>query len=295
MAELYSSGSFGHETVWTNNSEMCTILCVVLPMYFDPCAFLATFMWCIERLRNLWSLGRRQVVEMVYVAALQSSPLPFVWLTGLLEEEGKDYGPKRMEETGWNVGRLYHEEIINRSGRHSGAGGSNTRHQVCMSHFPGMESRSCQEFTEDSLKKYDATIDVLEEVIDNVADRKNGITGEVALDRLRNEVEFLGDLNSLKFMPLCALVGLLDITQCFDRVLYGECPKGEPHGKALVKKGCNTVHLEQKFVQGLNELYGQPREYFFSETTFCAWRKALPTPQRRTGRRRTLFSSACPW
>ena len=32
---------------------------------------------------------------------------------------------------------------------------------------------------------------------------------------------------------------------------------------ALANLGCSTVQLEQKFVQGLNEYFDQPREYFF--------------------------------
>ena len=80
---------------------------------------------------------------------------------------------------------------------------------------------------------------------------------------MRSDILFLGDLNVLKVLPLAAMVGLFDLRKCFREALYGECPEKEPHGEAMAELGCDTMHLQQKYVQGLNESMGVPRDFFF--------------------------------
>ena len=98
---------------------------------------------------------------------------------------------------------------------------------------------------------------------------------------LRQSISFVGELNSLKLLPLAALVGLFDIRTCFRDALYGECPTAEPHGMELANLGCNTIQLEQKFVQGLNEYFGMPREYFFhGDHVLCMAEGVQAHPER---------------
>ena len=50
----------------------------------------------------------------------------------------------------------------------------------------------------------------------------------------------------------------------------------------LVKLGCDTPHQEQKFVQGLNEYLGQPRDYFFhGDHVLCMAQGLYGMPSKR--------------
>ena len=126
-----------------------------------------------------------------------------------------------------------------------------------------MESSANKSFTQDSEKLVDDQINILQEIINGLADNSLQQDGPAILGIMQQSISFVGELNSLKLLPLAALVGLFDIRTCFCDALYRECPTAEPHGMALANLGCSTVQLEQKFVQGLNEYFGKPREYFF--------------------------------
>ena len=261
LSECYKLQQCRSVPVWTKDSPEIQVNCIVKPMYFDPCAFLSSFAWCVSRWRIRFRLSRRQVIELVYLSSVQSSVLPFVWLTEELCEE--DPGSYIEELETKSTIKFWHEKICEKSGRSSGIGGNYTRHQVCLSHHPGMESSSNTIFTQQSERRLDDQIDILQEIIDGLADSSLQQDGPLILEKMRRSISFVGELNSLKILPLAALVGLFDIRTCFREALYGECPSAEPHGVALANLGCNTFQLEQKFVQGLNEYFDQPREYFF--------------------------------
>ena len=260
LAELTAAGQCKEETVWGAGSD-AAIHCLVVPMHFDPCAFLSPFAWCIDRLRRGFGLCRRHVVELVYLACVQSSVLPFVWLTDKLLQEDPETVQGAVAANG--ISFVYHHKICEYSGMESGIGGTYSRHQTCLSYHPGMEGRNNKVFTTESQAKKDKEMEELDEIIQAVSNPKHSMGGKEALRAMKKGITFIGDLNSLKVLPLAALVGLVKMEDCFREVLYGECPKGEPHGIELSNLGCDTGHLEQKFVQGLNELLGEPREYFF--------------------------------
>ena len=136
-----------------------------------------------------------------------------------------------------------------------------------------MESSSKKIFTQESESWLDDQINILQEIIDGLAENSLQQDGPAVLEKMRQSISFVGELNLLKILPLAALVGLFDIRTCFCEALYSKCLSAEPHGVALANLGCSTVQLEQKFVQGLNKYFGKPREYFFMETMYCAWLK----------------------
>jgi len=280
LSECYKLNEFKDVCVWASDSPDATLKCLVKPMFFDPCAHLSPFAWCISRWRNAFSLSRNQVVELVYLCAVQSSVLPFVWLTGKLLQENPKIHREKLKTT--SVCRYWHEETSNRASRAGGIGGNYQRHQVCLTHPPGMVSASDKSFSSDSEAKLKAQMRALEDIIDGVADPRSAMNGPMALRQMKDGIDFLGDLNSLKVLPLAALVGLFDIKSCFKDALYGECPKGEPHGVALKDLGCDTIHQQQKFIQGLNEYFGQPREYFFhGDHVLCMSQGVHLHPQKR--------------
>ena len=280
LAELKAAGKFTTHLVWSSDSPTCNISCLVLPMFFDPCAFLSSFAWCIERMGKNWDLSRHHVVELVYLACIQSSSIPFVWLTEKLMEQTPEYCQDRVVELG--ISRFYHEEICKHSGRNNGYGGAVSRHQVCQSYQLGMVSREVQEFTDESQKKKDLDVETLDEIIRDVSDPLSSVTGKEALSRMRKEIPFLRHLNSLKVLPLAALVGLIDIEVCFGEALSGELPADKPHTWALTSLGCNTPHLQQKYIQGLNEYFGQPRDYFFhGDHVLCMVEGLHGSPNKR--------------
>ena len=265
LAQHMAAGDYGIGPVWDVNKgekETQTLEYLKIPMYFDPCAFLSSFAWCITRMRKAWSLCRLHIVELVYLACTQSSAVPFVWLTEELMTESPEHCKEQIAING--ISKFYYDEMRQRSGRSSIAGGCVARHQVCLSFHPGMVGPNEQIFTDISQKRKNDEMILLDSLISGVSDPKSTTTGKIALETFRsNKVRFLGALNGLKVLPLAALVGLVDIEKCFRDVLYGECPKDKPHGKALVRLDCDTSHLEQKYIQGLNESYGMPQEYFF--------------------------------
>ena len=259
LAKYMAAGKFTEEQVWTNDED-CTIKCLVLPMHFNPCSFLSPFAWCIDRMRREWMLSRLETTELVYLGAIQSSCLPFVWLTEKLLGESPEYCQGEIKRLG--LSRFYHEEICKRAKRTMGNGGKFPRHQVSTSHHPGMESKTVQVFTEEAEKRKNLEMGQLLKIMEDMADRGNETDGARALERLRT-IERLGPLNVLKVLPLAALVGLFDIELCFPDALYGEIPQDKPHARELKDLGCDTAHLQKRFVESINERLGQPREFFF--------------------------------
>ena len=73
----------------------------------------------------------------------------------------------------------------------------------------------------------------------------------------------LGPLHALKVFPLACLSGLCDVRKCFNNCLYGVVPQDKPHAQELAELGCKTVENQQKFIEGLNEWLGVPRQFFF--------------------------------
>ena len=264
LAAAFREGRFSEENVWysqTIQTGEATLTCLVSPMYFDPCAYLSVFAWCITRLREKLSLSRIQVVELVHLSSCQSSALPFVWLTEQVLRDDLKYCKDELAKYG--ASRFYHEMICKKSGRISGSGGKYSRHQTCLRHHPGMVSSDDKIFTIESIEDHNKQMAELNKIIADVSDPLMNLTGKQAVTKMRECIRFLGDLNVLKVLPLSALVGLFDVQTCFADVLYGVCPKNEPHGMELAKLGCNTQHLQDQYIKGLNNSLGQPREYFF--------------------------------
>ena len=279
LAEACAAGDFSEETVWASGSNHVTITCLVTPMYFDPCSFLGAFAWCISRLRPKFWLSRLEVVELVYLASIQNSVLPFVWLTQQLLRDDAILCRKSLEERG--VSRFFHDEICRRTQRKNGYGGSHQRHQCCQSHTPGMVSIYDNTFTKESNDEKNNRMKQLDEIINLVSDPKSTMSGKEALDQMQSKIAMLGNLNILKVLPLLALVGLFDIKVCFGKVLYGQVPETKPHGLELEKLGCNTSHLQEKYLQGLNEYFGKPREYFFhGDHVLCMAQGIYTFPER---------------
>lgn len=275
LAELVALGKIQVEGVWPKDM-INTIKCIVLPMFFNPCATFSSFAWCISRLRRRWKLKRLQVIELVYLASLQSSTLPFVWTTEKLLREKDKYCQNGIARYG--IMQFYHREIKRLSQREGVQGGAFTRHQVVLSYVPGMESEKKQVFTEKSLKKLRADVKKLANIVSGV--ENHTIQGKQAMEKLR-DIDKLGELCWLKFLPLAALVGLLDIEVCFKDALYGETPPKKPHGKALKDMGC-VGHLEQKYLQGLNEYMGEPREHaFHADHVLCMAHGYSQHPNRK--------------
>jgi len=145
-----------------------------------------------------------------------------------------------------------------------------------------MQSASNKTYTIESETKHDSQMKILQDIIDGVGDPKSSMDGPTALRQMRTKIAFMGDLNCLKVLPLASLVGLFNLKTCFKDALCGECPKGEPHRLALKDLACDTTQHEQKFVQGLNEYFGQPREYFFhGDHVLCMAQGMHVHPQKK--------------
>eukprot|EP00977_Amphora_coffeiformis_P024124 scaffold15105_cov99-Amphora_coffeaeformis.AAC.1 len=63
------------------------------------------------------------------------------------------------------IGRFIHEQFCTRSGQTSGIGGRFPRHQVCLSHHPGMVGKREQYFTENSEASKNEQMILLEKII----------------------------------------------------------------------------------------------------------------------------------
>lgn len=276
LVELVASGALMEIGVWPGDT-INTIKGIVIPMFFNPCATFSAFAWCITRMHLQWDLTRPQVIQLVYLASLQCSTLPFVWMTYKLFEKGDEYCREEIKRLG--IMPFYHAEIFRISNRDKVQGGAYTRHQVTMTHFPGTEGPNNPVFTESGLEKLKADVETLDNILSSVADHT--MDGKTAITTLQKKVDMMGTLCRLKFMPLAALVGLLDIEVCFKDALYAETPHDKPHGKALREMGCEK-HNEQKYLQGLNEWLGEPRENsFHADHVLCMAQGLVSSPNKR--------------
>ena len=286
LAKAWEEGDFEEVTVWAEKSPSIKISCLKHPMFLDPSGWLSSFSWCITRLRKFYSLNRRQGIECCYLAAVQSSPLPYVWLTSSLLREGPDQRLDLIRKYDGNICHMFYAEMCRRSGRGSCLGGSVPRHQVCMSRHPGAESVGTKEdpkyqYTLESLKTLEEEMEALVRVVDEVANPESDITGVEAIVRIRKAAEGVAELNCLKIMPLLCFVGLLDVGTCFHRALAGTFPKDKPHGKELRRLGCKAGNDEQKFAEGINEWLKQPRQYFFhADHVLCMAQGAHDDPSK---------------
>jgi hypothetical protein len=254
-----ANGNFNNITVWANNSKEHTIECLVKPGYFDPCAFLSSFAWCIRRLIPHWSLDRLATIELVYLGSVLSSSTPFVWLINQWLNEPAII----LNETKARcMTERYYTETSKRSKRDKPVGGQISRHQTLLTEWPGGVGLSNTSFTNESVSNHLSFMRQIDHILLALGDPLSAMDGEKALAGLKS-IPNLGNLCVLKFMPLCCIVGLLDTTKCFTDALYGELPIDKPHTKELANLGCRTQQQQQKFVQGLNEWLGVPREYFF--------------------------------
>ena len=145
-----------------------------------------------------------------------------------------------------------------------------------------MVSKTQWKFTNESEGNHLKKMKMLGEIIDKVSDTKIDYDGRQALADMRRDLDFIGELNSMKVLPLSALVGTFDISTCFVDALHGEIPEGKPHGKELANLKCNTRHLQWKFIEGLNEYHGVPREYFFhGDHVLCMAQGLHHNPSKR--------------
>ena len=264
LAEEYAMGNFGLRKVWDTGDVNCVINCLAKPMHFDPCSFLSVFAWCIHRLRVGWQLSRTQVVELLCLSCIQNSAMPFAWLTEQLLSEGQPCIDRmRSVET---LTQFLSQELKKRVGRNVLTGGTLKRHQPCMGCQPGMVSKTDHVFTEVSVAKYRKDIEKLEQVIDDVGNRRAGFTKRASNEDVVKSLKtlpYIAELNCLKVMPLAALVGLVDVSSCFKTALHGELPRDKGHAIELKNLGCDTASKQAKYIQSLNESMGQPRDFFF--------------------------------
>jgi hypothetical protein len=313
LAEQWERGKFEKISVWADSvSDGPSVICLKHPMFFDPSGWLASFAWCITRLREAWALSKSQVVELCYIGSIHSSPLPYVWLTGDLLWETRASSRELLESYKGDIGHLFYAEMGKRARRPSCHGGQIPRHQTSVSHNPGTEKvytvmgneeddveedsmgengedpqvsmddfaeneveqpvpitevkyTYTYEYTEKSLKEKRQQMEFLGNLVNLVSSRQ--MTGaqfveEIQVKRPEAPV-FLGELNCLKMLPLMAFVGVFDVGECFDTALSGRIPRKKPHGKELTRLDCKPGNDETKFVEGINEWLGQPREYFF--------------------------------
>ena len=236
-----------------------TIPAIIVPMYFDPTIYLSSFAWCITRLQDHWKLVRRDVVELVYLCSVQSSALPMVWITNELVTEDPEPFQEHLKTI--TISRLLHREMCKRSQRNSPIGGTHPRHQVSLGHWPGQENVEDISFSKEG--DHRESMNDLDNTITRIGNVKDQMKGEDALKAMRRDCYGIGQLNVMKILPLSALVGLFDIKNCFQDALYGQCSTDEPHGKDLIRLGCDTVPLEQTYLKSVNEYLGAPRDHFF--------------------------------
>jgi hypothetical protein len=266
LAQEWERRNFEYEEVWKDGkSPSVKIHIIKLPMFLDPSGWLSGFAWCITRLRKGYSLSKLQVVELCYLATIQSSSVPFVWITNCLLREPTEERQGLLDAYNGCMSHLIYAEMLKRSGRDSVLGGYVKRHQTCMQFYPGQvkTAENTYEYTEESLKELHGSMENLLYVIKEVSDPMSDMTGYKAVEEISEGPVFQGKLNSLKLLPLAAFVGLFDIRKCFHKVLEGKIPDDKPHGLALRELGCCTHNDEVKFIGGINEWLGQPREYFF--------------------------------
>jgi hypothetical protein len=247
LCEEYSKGHTQTESVYRNGKEIGTLKCLVLPSCFDPCAYLSVFAWCIGRLRVKLQLKTTDVVELVCVACMEDSPLPFVWFTEQVCREIIIDSRTNLVEKG--ISEWYCKLTM--------------QGDIC-------------------IPEREKTIPMLEELIALTSDPISELSTKQALERMTREIPGMNERNRLKVFPLSALVGLFDIRKCFGKVLCGECPSTEPHAKELKRMGCGTVLHQRKYTQGLNEWLGTPREFFLhGDQVLRMAQKLVDAPQTR--------------
>ena len=262
-----SSLSFSHEQVWGKGPNV-TLECAIIPGYFDPSAYLSAFAWVINLLSKKWQLERKQILELVYIASVVSSCLPFVWLLKeWLKEDKQDLAQALAESTCFS--HFYYTQMIVRTGRQNPLGGRIPRHQTCVQDWPGGIGVTDATFTEDSFSKHDKHLSNLSSIIDDFCSQQLRMDGAQTREVIK-KMDSVGELCVLKVLPLAAMVGLYDVSEVFNVALYGEAPSDKPHTKLLVKMGCQLKTQQQKFMEGINQWLGIPREWFFhSDHVLC--------------------------